>query len=140
MGRGDEGLSHEQSAAAGGRAALRQGHVALGIFLVAYILSFVDRQILSLMVEPIKQDLGLSDLQVGLLQGLAFALLYAVVGIPIGMLADRISRRRIIAVGVLFWSACTALCGFAGSYAHLFVARMGVGLGEASLSLRLTAG
>ena len=134
MGRGDEELSHEHSAVAGGRASLRQGHVALGIFLVAYILSFVDRQILSLMVEPIKQDLGLSDLQVGLLQGLAFALLYAVVGIPIGMLADRISRRRIIAVGVLFWSACTALCGFAGSYAHLFVARMGVGLGEASLS------
>ncbi|WP_196221770.1 spinster family MFS transporter [Sphingobium sp. CAP-1] len=113
---------------------LRNANIALGIFLVAYILSFVDRQILSLMVEPIKQDLGLSDLQVGLLQGLAFAALYAVVGIPIGMMADRISRRRIITVGILFWSACTALCGFAGSYAHLFVARMGVGLGEASLS------
>ena len=134
MGRGDDELTSEQAVDVSGRAGLRQGHVALGIFLVAYILSFVDRQILSLMVEPIKQDLGLSDLQVGLLQGLAFALLYAVVSIPIGMLADRISRRRIIAVGVLFWSACTALCGFAGSYAHLFMARMGVGLGEASLS------
>ncbi len=113
---------------------LRHANIALGIFLVAYILSFIDRQILSLMVEPIKQDLGLSDLQVGLLQGLAFAALYAVIGIPIGMLADRVSRRKIIAAGVLFWSACTGLCGFAGSYAHLFVARMGVGLGEASLS------
>lgn len=111
-----------------------QAHRALGIFLIAYILSFVDRQILSLMVEPIKQDLGLSDLQVGLLQGLAFAMLYAVVGIPIGMLADRISRRRIISIGVIFWSACTAMCGFAGNYGHLFMARMGVGLGEASLS------
>ncbi len=116
------------------RVGLRRANIALGIFLVAYILSFIDRQILSLMVEPIKQDLGLSDLQVGLLQGLAFAVLYAVVGIPIGMLADRISRRKIIITGVLFWSACTALCGFAGSYAHLFLARMGVGLGEASLS------
>ncbi|MFC4593141.1 spinster family MFS transporter [Sphingobium tyrosinilyticum] len=134
MARGDEKLIIEQPISAGGRVSHRQAHVALGIFLIAYILSFIDRQILSLMVEPIKQDLGLSDLQVGLLQGLAFAMLYAVVGIPIGMLADRISRRRIIAVGVLFWSACTALCGFAGSYAHLFMARMGVGLGEASLS------
>jgi MFS family permease len=134
MARGDEELTIEHPIGGSERAGLRQAHIALGIFLVAYILSFVDRQILSLMVEPIKQDLGLSDLQVGLLQGLAFAMLYAVVGIPIGMLADRISRRRIIAVGVLFWSACTALCGFAGSYAHLFMARMGVGLGEASLS------
>lgn len=134
MARGGEDLTIEQPIGTDGRVSVRQAHIALGIFLIAYILSFVDRQILSLMVEPIKQDLGLSDLQVGLLQGLAFAMLYAVVGIPIGMLADRISRRRIIAVGVLFWSACTALCGFAGSYAHLFMARMGVGLGEASLS------
>jgi len=127
-------MTIEKTASGSQAASIRQAHVALGIFLVAYILSFIDRQILSLMVEPIKQDLGLTDLQVGLLQGLAFAMLYAVVGIPIGMLADRISRRRIIAVGVLFWSACTALCGFAGGYAHLFAARMGVGLGEASLS------
>lgn len=134
MARGDEELTIERPIRATSPVSLRQANIALGIFLVAYILSFIDRQILSLMVEPIKQDLGLSDLQVGLLQGLAFAMLYAVVGIPIGMLADRISRRRIIAVGVLFWSACTAMCGFAGSYAHLFMARMGVGLGEASLS------
>lgn len=134
MARDDEPECIREHLSVGEGSGLRHAHVALGIFLLAYILSFVDRQILSLMVEPIKQDLGLSDLQVGLLQGLAFAMLYAVVGIPIGMLADRISRRRIIAVGVLFWSACTAACGFAGSYAHLFMARMGVGLGEASLS------
>lgn len=134
MARGDKEFTTSGPAEAHGGAGPRHGHIALGIFLVAYILSFIDRQILSLMVEPIKQDLGLSDLQVGLLQGLAFAILYAVVGIPIGMLADRVSRRRIIAAGILFWSACTALCGFAGSYGHLFVARMGVGLGEASLS------
>jgi len=113
---------------------MRSANFALGVFLAAYILSFVDRQILSLMVEPIKRDLAISDLQMGLLQGLAFALLYSVIGIPIGLLADRISRRRIIACGILFWSVCTALCGFAGSYPHLFAARMGVGVGEAALS------
>jgi len=113
---------------------LRAANFALAVFLAAYILSFVDRQILSLMVEPIKQDLGLSDLQIGLLQGLAFALLYALVGVPIGMLADRISRRTIIGVGIIFWSLCTALCGVVPGYAYLFLARMGVGVGEATLS------
>ena len=112
----------------------RRANIALGVFLAAYILSFMDRQILSLMVEPIRRDLGISDLQIGLLQGLAFAALYSVVGIPIGLLADRLSRRLIISSGVLFWSACTALCGFAASYPMLFLARMGVGVGEAALS------
>ncbi|MCP1468604.1 MFS family permease [Sphingobium sp. OAS761] len=134
MARGDEDMPMGVPGESGQATDLRHANIALGIFLVAYILSFVDRQILSLMVEPIKRDLGLSDLQVGLLQGLAFAMLYAVVGIPIGMLADRVSRRKIIAGGILFWSACTAMCGFAGGYLQLFVARMGVGLGEASLS------
>ena len=113
---------------------LGQANFALGVFLAAYVLSFVDRQIISLMVEPIRRDLGISDLQVGLLQGFAFALLYSVVGVPMGLLADRISRRWIIAIGVLFWSTCTALCGMAGNFAHLFAARMGVGVGEAALS------
>ena len=111
-----------------------QANFALGVFLLAYILSFVDRQILSLLVDPIKADLRVNDLQMGLLQGVAFALLYAFMGVPVGMLADRTIRKRIIAVGVLFWSAATALCGFAGSYAMLFAARMGVGVGEATLS------
>ncbi|HEY4546831.1 MAG TPA: MFS transporter [Pedomonas sp.] len=111
-----------------------QANYALVIFLLAYILSFVDRQILSLMVDPIRRDLDISDLQMGLLQGMAFALLYAVAGVPIGLLADRLQRKRIIAAGVLFWSAATALCGLAGNYALLFAARMGVGLGEAALS------
>lgn len=113
---------------------LGQANFALGVFLAAYVLSFIDRQILSLMVEPIRRDLGISDFQMGLLQGLAFALLYSVVGVPIGLLADRASRRHIIAGGVLFWSMCTALCGFAGSFTQLFVTRMGVGVGEATLS------
>lgn len=112
----------------------RQANYALGVFLLAYILSFVDRQILSLMVDPIRRDLGIDDLQMGLLQGFAFALLYAFMGVPIGLLADRVRRTRLIAIGVLFWSACTAMCGFASSYLTLFAARMGVGLGEATLS------
>lgn len=111
-----------------------QANFALGVFLLAYILSFVDRQILSLLVDPIKNDLGVSDLQMGLLQGLAFSLLYAFLGVPVGLLADRAVRKRIIAYGVIFWSAATALCGFAGNYALLFAARMGVGVGEATLS------
>lgn len=119
---------------ASGPATLGRARFALGAFLAAYILSFVDRQILSLMVEPVRRDLGISDLQMGLLQGLAFAMLYAFIGIPIGLLADRVSRKRIITAGVLVWSACTALCGMAGSFAHLFLARMGVGVGEAALS------
>ncbi len=119
-----------------GEAALtaRQANFALGVFLLAYVLSFVDRQILSLMVDPIRRDLGISDVQVGLLQGAAFVLLYSVCGIPIGLLADRFSRKWIIAAGVLVWSVATAVCGIAGSFALLFAGRMGVGLGEATLS------
>ena len=112
----------------------RQANCALAIFLLAYILSFVDRQILSLMVDPIRRDLDITDLQMGLLQGMAFALLYAVAGVPIGLLADRVQRKRIIAAGVVFWSSATAMCGLASNYALLFAARMGVGLGEAALS------
>lgn len=112
----------------------RQANFALCIFLLAYILSFVDRQILSLMVDPIRTDLQLTDVQIGLLQGLAFALFYAFFGVPIGMLADRRSRKTIITVGIVLWSLATGMCGLAGSYAYLFAARMCVGLGEATLS------
>lgn len=112
----------------------REANFALAIFLLAYILSFVDRQILSLMVDPIRQDLNLSDIQIGLLQGFAFAILYATLGVPFGMWADRGSRRNIIVFGVLFWSFATAMCGMATSYAFLFLARICVGVGEATLS------
>jgi MFS family permease len=113
---------------------LRQANLALAVFLAAYILSFVDRQILGLMVDPIRQDLGLSDLQMGLLQGAAFALLYAIAGIPFGLAADRMSRKTLIIGGVMTWSIATALCGLAGSFAALFLARLFVGVGEATLS------
>ena len=102
--------------------------------MIAYIFSFIDRQILALLIEPIKADLSLSDTQFGLLQGLAFSLFYATMGIPIASLADRFSRPLIIVLGVAFWSVATAMCGAARSFAHLFLARLGVGAGEAALS------
>jgi MFS family permease len=104
------------------------------VLMVCYTLSFVDRQILSLLVGPIKQDLAISDTQIGLLQGLAFALFYTFLGMPVGRLADNYSRRNIIALGVFFWSLMTALSAVARSFASLFAARIGVGVGEATLS------
>lgn len=107
---------------------------AVGVLLLAYTLSFVDRMILSLLVAPIRAALDISDTEVSLLIGLAFALFYTVLGLPIAWIADRWNRRNLIVSGVALWSAMTAACGFAGSYATLFLARMGVGVGEAALS------
>jgi MFS family permease len=103
------------------------------VLMLCYTLSFIDRQILSLLVAPIKQDLGISDARIGLLQGLAFAVFYTLLGLPMGRVADRSSRRNLIAVGVFFWSLMTAVCSIARSFWSLFFARMGVGVGEATL-------
>ena len=103
------------------------------VLMVCYTLSFIDRQILSLLVAPIKQDLGISDTRIGLLQGLAFAIFYTLLGLPMGRIADRSSRRNLIAVGIFFWSLMTGLCSVAKSFWSLFLARMGVGVGEATL-------
>src|SRR3546814_193075 len=107
------------------------GRRVLAILLLAYIFNFLDRQIVSILAEPIKKDLGLSDGQPGLMGGLAFALFYTGLGIPIAWLADRKSRVTIISVSLALWSGFTALCGFAGNFWQLFLARMGVGIGEA---------
>ncbi len=104
------------------------------VLYLAYALSFVDRQILTLMVDPIRRDLQISDTQFSLLHGLAFALFYTFLGIPIGRLADQFNRVRIISIGIVTWSLMTAACGLARSYTLLFMARMGVGVGEAALS------
>lgn len=104
------------------------------ICMVAYILSFVDRQILSLMIEPIKADLMLSDTQFSLLQGLAFSLFYAFMGVPIAALADKKSRIKIISIGIAFWSMATAACGLSKNFIQMFLARLSVGAGEAALS------
>jgi MFS family permease len=111
----------------------REAWYATVVLMVAYTLSYVDRQILSMLVEPIKRDLQVTDTQIGLLQGFAFAVFYTLVGIPMGRLADRGDRRRIIAWGIFFWSLATALCGLAKTYGQLFLARVGVGVGEAAL-------
>lgn len=108
--------------------------VTVAILMVAYVLSFVDRQILNLLVEPIRRDLLISDTQMSLLMGLSFALFYTVCGIPLGRVADTRSRRGLIAVGILFWSAATAACGMAKMYWQFLLCRIGVGVGEAALS------
>lgn len=104
------------------------------VLMVCYVFSFLDRQILTLMVGPIERDLGISDAQFGLLTGGAFGIFYTIMGLPLGWAADRFSRKRIISIGVACWSLMTAVCGFANTYAHLFLARIGVGVGEAALS------
>jgi len=104
------------------------------ILFFAYVVSFLDRQILSLLIEPIKQDLHLSDTMISLLIGFAFAIFYTIVGIPIGRLADCRNRKGIIIAGVSVWSIMTSLCGMAHNALVLFLARVGVGIGEASLS------
>ena len=108
-----------------------KGGRVLAILLLAYIFNFIDRQIIGILAVPIKADLGLSDTELGLMGGLAFALFYTGLGIPIAWLADRKSRVTIIAVSLTLWSAFTAVCGFAQNFWQLFLARMGVGVGEA---------
>jgi len=103
------------------------------IMLFCYALSYLDRQIISLLVEPIKKTLGASDTGIGLLQGPAFGLFYTLVGFPFGIMADRFHRVRLIAGGIILWCLMTAACGFAENFPQLFLARMGVGIGEAAL-------
>lgn len=102
--------------------------------MIAYIFSFIDRQIIALLVQPIRADLQISDTEFSLLQGLAFAIFYAIMGLPIARLADNKSRPLIIATGIFVWSIATAVCGTARNFWQLFFARMGVGVGEAALS------
>jgi len=111
-----------------------RAHIWLGILVFAYICSFLDRQILSLLIDPIKRDLEISETQFGLLHGLSFALFYCVVGLILGGLVDSLNRKWIIISGIVGWSLATALCGLAGSFTELFLARMLVGIGEAALS------
>jgi MFS family permease len=113
----------------------REAWYVVVVLMVAYLFSYVDRQILSMLVGPIKADLGLSDTEISLLHGLAFAICYTVLGVwPIGRWADTGNRRNIIAGGVFLWSLMTALCGRAFNYTQLFVSRVGVGVGEAALT------
>lgn len=104
---------------------------ALGLLMLIYVVNFVDRQVVSILAEPIKLDLQLADWQLGLMTGLAFAVLYTVLGLPIARIAERGDRPWIIAIAVAVWSGFTALSGMAQNFTHLILARIGVGVGEA---------
>ena len=106
----------------------------VAILVATAVLSYTDRQVLSLLVDPIRRDLGIGDVEVSLLLGSAFAVIYGVAGIPFGWLADRVSRRNLIFAGVLVWGIGTIACGYAGTFHELFAARLIVGLGESVLS------
>jgi MFS family permease len=106
----------------------------LGVLVVVYILNFIDRQILSILAVDIKADLGLTDSDLGFLGGAAFAVFYALFGVPLGRLADNWNRKKLLAIGLALWSTMTALSGFARDQLTLSLARMGVGVGEASAS------
>jgi predicted MFS family arabinose efflux permease len=105
--------------------------LVLAMLVLVYTFNFIDRQIVGILAVPIKADLGLTDTQLGLMGGLAFALFYTLLGIPVAMLADRSSRVNIMTIALVLWSAMTAVCGFAQSFWQLFLARLGVGVGEA---------
>ena len=106
---------------------------AVAVLLVAYAVSFLDRQVISLMVGPIKHDLAISDTQIGILQGPAFGVFFAIMGLPLGWLADRLHRVRLIAIAILLWSAMTIASGLSTTFGGLLFARIGVGVGEAAL-------
>ena len=112
-------------------ASTKAAYYALGILTIVYSINFIDRQLLSILQESIKADLMLSDAQLGLLTGFAFAVFYTFAGLPIASLADRSNRRNIVAVSLTIWSGMTAISGLAQNYWQLLAARVGVGIGEA---------
>jgi len=105
--------------------------LVLWLLTLMYVMSFIDRQIIGILSPFIKEEMGFTDGQLGWLKGLAFALLYSIVGIPIAWLADRYSRKKIVTISLIAWSSFTALTGMASSFLHMFLARVGVGIGEA---------
>ncbi|MEZ5571951.1 MAG: MFS transporter [Halioglobus sp.] len=120
--------------AAGRTKRVGRANYALLALLLAYILSFIDRNVMAVLIGPIRDDFAISDFQYSLLHGFAFSMFYIFLGLPIARLADRGSRKWVITVGVFFWSLMTCLCGLTRSFGTLFLARIGVGVGEAALS------
>jgi MFS family permease len=120
-----------ESATAQGWPPASQAWYAVGVFTLVLMFNFLDRGIVQLLIGPLKADLQISDQQVGLLMGFAFAIFYAVLGLPIARLVDSKSRRLIVGLGIATWSLMTALCGLSRNFWQLFLARMGVGVGEA---------
>ena len=129
-------MTDEATAAQGSSEQAASGYswYVLGVLVMVYVLNFIDRQILSILAVDIKRDLGLTDGQLGFLGGAAFAVFYALFGVPLGRLADRWHRVRLLTIGLVLWSTMTALSGLARNFATLSMARMGVGVGEATAS------
>jgi MFS family permease len=117
-----------------GEASLKYAWYVAIVLMLCNTLSFIDRQILGLLVTPIKLELGISDTRIGLLQGLAFGIFYTLLGMPMGRIVDSGNRRNLVAAGIFLWSLMTAACAAARGFWTLFLARMGVGVGEATLS------
>lgn len=111
----------------------RYGWYVVFVLMIMQVLAYVDRQILVMIIDPIRQDLAISDVQISLLAGFAFAFFFAVCGLPLGWLADRYNRKLIISISVIFWSLATAACGLAKGFGQLFMGRVAVGVGEAGL-------
>lgn len=128
-----EPLARWNETAASARAAASTWHrwYALGVLTAVYVSNIADRFVISTLIQPIKTDLHLSDTAIGFLTGTALAIFYIGMGIPLGLIADRVDRRKLIALSVAVWSAMTAACGAAGSFVQLLLARIGVGIGEA---------
>lgn len=140
-GTGTETGSRLAPHAGGGEAwpSPRYAWYVVSVLMLAYAFAMVDRIVLSVLVPLIQKDLGLNDTQIALLGGLAFSVTYTLFGLPVGWMADRFNRRNIIMAGVTVWSVATALCGAAGNFWQLFLARVGVGVGEATLQPSATS-
>ena len=132
-------IAQKESKSRGGQSiallpSVRYGVYATAVLMIAYVFSFLDRQILTLMVGPIERSLHIKDTAFALLTGGAFGIFYTLMGLPLGWMADRFNRKWIVSIGVALWSLMTAACGLAQSFTQLLLARIGVGVGEASLT------
>lgn len=132
-------LEHVAINAAGAVDSNARPRLALALIFLVVVVNLADRQIINILAQDIKADLGLSDGQLGLLTGLSFASVYALVSLPLAWLADRMNRAKIVAVMLAFWSLCTVACGASAGFAGLFLARMGVGAGEGGAQAACTA-
>ena len=121
--------AHVKTAIPGGRA-----WYTVVVLILGSIVAFIDRLVLGFLIDPIKADLNLSDTQVGIVSGLAFTLFYVLMGLPIGVMLDRFSRKKVIGVCIALWSIMTTACGLAVNYWTLFLCRAGVGAGEAAIN------
>src|SRR5690606_14828043 len=108
----------------------KDAYYSLIVMTIVVMFTVIDRQIMSVMIEPMKQDFQVSDTQISLLIGAACSITYGIAGLPIARFADRTDRRNLVAGSIAFWSVCTAACGVCQNYAQIFVARLGIGMGE----------